>query len=325
MEIIAPHALSPTSFAEIFKDIPFDISQGTCVTIGNFDGVHAGHRRLIGRTVDKARALGLRAVAITFKPHPLQLFMGTQAPPLITDYAHKLELLAETGLDTVVELDFTRELAALTPESFVHTFLVEGLNVRELVIGYDFSLGKGRVGNEEMLRALGVQYGFGLERHEPVIVNDAVVSSTRVRDVLRAGDVWSAKPLLERFHDVSGTVVHGMGRGSKMLGFATANIDQNDEQLPSVGVYATWVTIHGQRKLGVTNIGHNPTFNNEHLSIETHILDFDEDIYGDPIKVAFVQRLRSEKRFNGIDELVSQITQDVHLARELLALPEAQG
>lgn len=307
------------------QDITLDLSQGTCVTIGNFDGVHAGHRRLIGRTVDKARLLGLHAVAMTFKPHPLHLFMGKQAPPLITAPCHKLELLAETGLDAVVELPFTHELAALSPESFVQTFLVQGLNVRELVIGYDFTLGKGRVGNAAMLSNLGEHYGFGLERHDPVIVHDAVVSSSRIRDTLRAGNVWDVRPLLERFHDVSGTVVHGMGRGSKMLGFATANIEQDDEQLPGVGVYATWVTIHGQRKRGVTNIGHNPTFNNEHLSIETHILDFDEDIYGDAIKVTFVQRLRSEKRFNGIDELVNQITQDVALARELLALPEVQG
>lgn len=307
------------------QDSTLDLSQGTCVTIGNFDGVHAGHRRLIGRTVDKAHSLGLHAVAITFKPHPLRLFMGNQAPPLITDPSHKLELLEATGLDAVVELNFTHEIAALSPDNFVKSFLVDGLNVRELVIGYDFTLGKGRVGNAEMLRALGEQYGFGLERHDPVIVNDAVVSSTRVRDTLRAGDVWGVRPLLERFHTVGGTVVHGMGRGSKMLGFATANIEQDDEQLPSVGVYATWVTIHGKRKMGVTNIGHNPTFNNEHLSIETHILDFDEDIYGDAIEVAFVQRLRSEKRFNGIGELVSQITQDVALAREILALPEVQG
>lgn len=301
------------------------MAQGACITIGNFDGVHAGHRRLIARTIEKAHAAGLRAVAVTFKPHPLRLFMGTQAPPLIADYDRRLALLKATGLDDVVELDFTHELASLTTEDFVRTYLVEGLHVRELVIGYDFSLGKGRCGNAQMLAELGQRYGFGVERLDPVIVDDAVVSSTRIRDLLRAGEVWKAKNLLERYHEVGGIVVRGMGRGSKMLGFATANIERDDEQLPGVGVYATWVTMHGERRLGVTNIGHNPTFNNEHLSIETHILDFDHDIYGEEINVAFVQRLRVEKRFNGLDELVAQISSDVALARELLALPETQA
>ena len=302
-----------------------DFSSGTCVTIGNFDGVHAGHRKLIAATVTatKGQTPPLCSVGLTFKPHPQHLFMGKGAPPLITDYDHKVRLLKESGLDVVLELDFTRELATLSPEEFVCKVLVERLNVRHLVIGYDFSLGKGRVGNGQMLKELGERYGFTVEQLEPIIINDAIVSSTRIRDLLRAGDVWAVKPLLGRFHHVHGTVVHGMGRGSKMLGFATANIEQEGEQLPAVGVYATWAYVHGVERMAVTNIGRNPTFDNEHLSIETHVLDFDEDIYGDTIEVSFVQRLRTEKRFDGIDALVAQITSDVALAREILAQAEA--
>lgn len=309
--------------AKSLHEITIDNASGTCVTIGNFDGMHAGHRKLIARTVQKATLQGLCSVVVTFDPHPLRVLIGQSAPPLIIDSDKKIALLKETGADLVLLLPFTKELAALEPEEFVRNVLVEHLHTRELVIGYDFSLGKARKGNAAMLRELGVEYGFGVERLNPVIVGDAVVSSTRIRDFVRSGDVWGAMPLLERFHELSGVVVHGMGRGSKMLGFATANIDTANELLPAPGVYATWVYLDGMRYLGVTNIGHNPTFGNDSLSIETHIVDFDRDIYGEHIRIAFVQRLRSEKRFDGIQDLVAQITSDVELARTILAAPEA--
>lgn len=310
--------------ARELQEITLDISKGTCVTIGNFDGVHAGHRKLIARTMQKAAARGLRSVVVTFCPHPLRVLVGPHTPPLITDYEQKLDLLEGLGLDLTLMLRFTRELAALEPEEFVRTVLVEGLRVRELVVGYDFTLGKGRKGNAELLAQLGGKYGFGMEQLDPVIINDAVVSSTRIRDHIRAGEMWDVRPLLDRFYAVRGKVVHGMGRGSRMLGFPTANIDPRDELLPKPGVYASWVEIDGEIHQSVTNIGHNPTFGNDKLSIETHILDYDKDIYGWDIRVAFVQRLRDEKKFSGIAELVAQITHDVALARQILAAPEAQ-
>lgn len=310
--------------ARELQEITLDLSRGTCVTIGNFDGVHQGHRKLIGRTRQKAALRGMPSVVVTFCPHPLRVLVGPHTPPLITDYDKKLDLLEGLGVDLALMLRFTRELAALEPEDFVRTVLVEGLNVRELVVGYDFSLGKGRKGNAEVLAQLGARYGFEVEQLDPVIVNDAVVSSTRIRDLIRAGEVWEVRPLLDRFYVVRGKVVHGMGRGGRLLGFPTANIEPRDELLPMPGVYATWVNVEGALYRGVTSIGHNPTFGDERLSVETHILDFDRDIYGWDISVAFVQRLREPKRFSGPEELVAHIRHDVGLARQILDAPEAR-
>lgn len=309
--------------ARELQEVSIDLSKGSCVTIGNFDGVHVGHRRLIERTRKKAAQRGMSSVVVTFCPHPLRVLVGPHTPPLITDYEKKLDLLELLGVDLTLMLRFTKQFAAKEPDDFVRTVLVEGLNTRELVVGYDFSLGKGRRGNAEMLARLGEQYGFGVEQLEPVIVNDAVVSSTRIRDLIRAGDVWDVRPLLERSYVVRGKVVPGKNRGGKLLGFPTANLQVVDELLPKPGVYAVWVEVDGEVHPAVTNIGTNPTFGDTGMTVEVHILDFDRDIYGWEVKVAFVQRLRDECRFPGLDALIAQIRHDVALSRQILAAPEA--
>ena len=223
---------------------------GVCLTIGNFDGVHMGHAKLLQRTRERAVAAGLVSVALTFDPHPRRVLMGNAAPPAITMLEHKLECIGQSGVQVCVVLPFTRELAAREPEDFVGEVLVGGLCLKHLVIGYDYAFGKGRRGNFEMLSAMGQKYGFGVERLDPVIINGAVVSSTRIRDMVQAGNVWDARPLLGRFHQVRGLVVHGQKRGRK-LGFPTANVGVRDELVPLSGVYAVWVEVDGILRPGV--------------------------------------------------------------------------
>ena len=297
---------------------------GSCVTIGNFDGVHLGHRTLLEKTVSQARSSGLSSVAVTFDPHPLRLFTGNSTPPLITLLDQKLELLADMGLDYTLCLTFNHDLAAMAPEQFVSRYLVETLKTRKLIIGYDYAFGKGRAGNYKLLSRLGRVYGFEVEQLDPVLVDGVIVSSTRIRDLIEAGQVWEARPLLGRFYRVAGTVIHGMKRGGPMLGFPTANIHLTDELFPRTGVYAVWAEVQDLVLPAVANIGFNPTFGNEVLSVEVHIMDFQGDLYDQDIFVHFVQRLRSEKKFAGLDQLKAQIAKDKTIARTILASPEAR-
>jgi riboflavin kinase/FMN adenylyltransferase len=301
-----------------------DSLRGACVTIGNFDGVHKGHQKLLARTRDKARANHQESVAITFDPHPLRVLTATKTPPFITLLDQKLQLISEMGIELCVVLEFTRDMAALDPESFVHTYLVDGLNTQELVIGYDYAFGKGRKGNYEMLTALGHKYGFGVERVGPYMHGDAIVSSTRIRDLVQAGNVWDARPLLGRFYTVTGTVQHGANRGGRLLGFPTANLKLVDELSPGLGVYACWAMVDGVTRPAVANIGYNPTFGNDAVSVEVHIMDIEKDLYGKDLTVSFVQRLRSEKKFDDLQQLMDQISHDINLARTILASSEAQ-
>jgi len=300
-----------------------DVLTGSCLTIGNFDGVHMGHTKLLQRVRDRATAASLLAVALTFDPHPRQVLSGQAAPPAITLIEHKLECFEANGIQVAVVLPFTRELAAREPDDFVREVLVEGLSLKYLVIGYDYAFGKGRRGNFELLTALGQRYGFGVERLDPAIINGAAASSTRIRDMVQAGQVWDVRPLLGRFHQVRGTVAHGQKRGRKM-GFPTANLALRDELVPQPGVYAVWVEVEGVLRPGVANIGRNPTFGEFELSVEAHILDYKGKIYGEPIRVHFVQRIRSEKKFSGPEELITRIREDIGLARMILAAPDAR-
>lgn len=299
------------------------VISGSCVTIGNFDGVHRGHQKLIRMTCDRARARGLSAVVVTFDPHPLRVLVGPETPPFITLTAQKIDLVGKLGPHAALVLPFSRAMAALTPEQFVKTYLVDGLHVKDLIIGYDYHMGKGRAGDYETLNALGKKYGFAVERIDPVSLGGAIVSSTRIRDLVQAGKVWEVRPLLSRFYQVAGTVVHGKGRGGKQLGFPTANLALDDELVPRLGVYAVWVGIDGDLHQGVANVGVNPTFGNNEISVEAHLLDFDRDLYGSFIRVHFVQRIRNERKFASLDELKNRIALDCDLARTILAEPAA--
>lgn len=297
---------------------------GSCVTIGNFDGVHKGHQKLIELACSRAKAQGLVSAVVTFDPHPLQVLGKEAAPPFITLTEQKLELISQHGPQVCLLLEFTLEMARLSPEEFVRKYLVDGLRMQEMIIGYDYHLGKGRSGNFETLTELGAACGFSVDRLDPVTIDGAVVSSTRIRDLVQSGRVWAARPLLGRFYQVRGQVVRGMNRGGRLLGFPTANLKLVDELFPMPGVYAIWVEVHGEVRMGVANIGINPTFGNDALSVEAHILDYSGDLYGSDIRVHFVQRIRDERKFSGLDELRARIAKDVELGRQILSQPEAE-
>ncbi len=298
--------------------------EGTCITIGNFDGVHLGHQGLLRRTVEKANEQNLLPVVVTFWPHPLAVLAPSRAPAMLASQEERHRLLENRGIGLVLALDFTRELAALSPEEFIQHVLCP-LECRELVVGYDFSLGKGRTGNYEVLQNLGEKYGFGIERLNPVIVNDAVVSSTRVRNLVRNGEVWDVQALLGRQYYLDGAVIHGYGRGEG-LGFPTANLEVGSVLVPRVGVYATWVHLGGGEKPlpAVTNVGYVPTFGNNELSVESFILEGKPDLYDKEIRLSFVQYIRNEQQFSHIGELKERIAKDVALARDILEVPKVE-
>ncbi|WP_296303261.1 riboflavin biosynthesis protein RibF [uncultured Desulfovibrio sp.] len=289
------------------------------LTIGNFDGVHLGHQALIRRTCAVARASGQRCLVLTFWPHPRAVLGGGQAPPPLTSRAERRRRILALDVDELLELPFTPDLAITAPEEFVRRHLMP-LDVRHLLIGHDFSLGRGRSGGPDVLRGLGARYGFQVEQLAPVRHLGGIVSSSRIRRCVAEGDVETAAALLGTWHSVEGPITHGMGRGTG-LGFPTANMGLPDTLLPPPGVYATLAQVDdlpGTRQ-AVTNIGHNPTFGGAKLSIESFLLDAHGDLYGRTLRLGFVTRLREERRFDGPDALIRQIGQDVAQARRLLA------
>jgi riboflavin kinase/FMN adenylyltransferase len=305
----------------VFYDLPSGKSPlaRTVVTIGNFDGVHLGHRVILARVVQRARELGGQAVAITFDPHPLKLLRPEMALPLLTTPEQKLQLMAGSGLDAVVVLPFTPEFAALRARDFVGQYFCERLQVREVVIGHDYCFGRGREGNIDLLKEMGAGSGFTVQVVWAVEAEGAVVSSSLIRALLRLGKVGEAGRLLGRAYGVSGQVVRGKGRGGKLLGVPTANIRPVNELLPASGIYAVRVHRGTEVLPGVANIGTCPTFDNSEFSLEVHLFDFSGDLYGEDLGVDFSARLREERRFPSIEALAAQIHADIAQARQVLA------
>ena len=296
------------------------LGRPTAVTIGVFDGVHLGHQTVLKHVVESANSHGLASAAITFHPHPRQVLRPDLTTEYVTSLEDRLSLIMRTGLDGVATVSFTSEFAQTDAGDFVR-MLVEEFNLARLIIGEDFALGRQRGGDPETLAALGQELGYEVEVIE-LLTNDATtkVSSTEVRNALGDSDVTLVSELLGRRFALHGPVVVGFERG-RSIGFATANVAiGNDRAIPAPGVYATIAHLESGPMPSVTNIGMRPTFDDGGgLSIECHIIDFDEDIYGTDLRVEFVQRLRGERKFDGIDALVEQIGNDRDTARELLA------
>jgi riboflavin kinase/FMN adenylyltransferase len=290
---------------------------GTLVAIGNFDGVHLGHRAVLRVCAEEARARALAPLVLTFHPHPAQVLGRSRGAPLLTTIEHRIALISDVDpmLRVVVE-PFTLELAALSPREFVEQILVAGLGARKVVVGDDFHYGVGRSGSLSTLQTLGDELGF--EAQAVALLLDTVgdYSSTRVRAAVIAGDVVAAERMLGRPHSVEGTVVPGDGRG-RILGVPTANLDQIEELLPLGGVYACQVDARGCRRPGVVNIGTRPTIGGRRRTVEVHLIDFTGDLYGERLGVHFLLRLREERTFAGVDELVAQIRLDLGKAREI--------
>jgi riboflavin kinase/FMN adenylyltransferase len=289
------------------------------VAIGNFDGVHAGHRALIARACELASAHGVKSAALTFDPHPIELLSPGTAPPKLTSLARRLELMAAAGLDTVLVEPFTRDLASLSPDAFIDRVVIGALQARAIVVGYDFSYGAGRAGSTAALRAHGGRAGIEVAIVEPVEAGGIVASSTKIRRALEAGDLDAAQVMLGRRWDVDGVVVHGAKRG-RAIGVPTANISPDSDLPIAPGIYAVTLSVEDQPPLpAVASLGTNPTFvDGGRLVLEVHVLDWDGDLYDQRVRTTFVARLRPEQKFDSVDALIEQIRHDIAAARPLL-------
>ena len=294
------------------------------LTIGNFDGVHRGHLGLFAKVKERAKAIGGQAIVMTFEPHPAKVMRPGNGPLLITPTEQKLGLIEQTGIDVVICVSFDLAFAAISAEDFVKKILVAKIGIKEMVVGYDYTFGYQRQGNLELLRHMSQEWGFTVHVIGPIEINQNPVSSTSVRQLVQAGQLKEAKEQLGRDFQISGNVVRGQGRGQKLLGFPTANLNWADALYPKPGVYAVRVILEGRIYYGITNIGYNPTFENQALSIETHIFDFAMNIVDKTIKIEFIERIRDEKKFQNIKELSNQIALDIRSAKKILNLKEAK-
>jgi riboflavin kinase / FMN adenylyltransferase len=310
---------------KLFNDITaFDLPGRPVVTLGNFDGVHLGHleifRAMKRIAEEQASAEACSSVVLTFRVHPRKILFPEIELPFLLTLEERLDALAQTGIDAVVLLDFTKEIAQMHAGEFIRSLLVDRLNVSHVVIGYDHAFGKNREGNIDSLLAIGAHYGFGVTQVPPFVSGDNPVSSSRIRDLLNEGDVSHAAQFLGRPYSFTGIISHGFARGRE-IGFQTANIvpDNPDKLIPCDGVYATHVSFADGRVCNaITNIGKNPTFEGVARTVETHILDFNADIYGQTLTITFVECIRGEMKFGSVDELVAQIKLDVERAKEIL-------
>jgi len=300
------------------SDITSGIMQDTVVTIGNFDGVHRGHREIFRQLISCGLRRGLQSVVVTFEPHPLKILSAETTPPMITTFVQKVALIASAGVDCLVVVPFTAEFAQMTADDFVRNLLCDSLGMRHIIIGHDYAFGKGREGNFATLERIGAEKGYTLEDVEPVGEEGVVFSSSLVRRLISAGDMEAASGALGRYYMISGTVVHGRDIG-RSLGFPTANVATCNELLPPDGVYAVMVLIDGRLVKGACSIGLNPTFDGGSRAIEVFLLDFADQIYGREIAVCFVERLRDIIKFPDIAELIGAITRDVRRIRDILS------
>jgi len=300
------------TLAQVHIDTP------TILTIGKFNGMHLGHRYLLGQVVTRAKQLGGASVALTFDPHPTLVLQPEHQRVYLTPEAERLRLLTATQIDHLVVLTYDQQLRQRTAEEFMWQ-LCDHIHVRELWVGPDFRLGYRAQGTVEVLEALGKQLGYIVHPIEPFIVDGAPVSATRIRELLQTGYVDKVPPLLGRLFAVVGQVLKGDQRG-RLLGFPTANVGVSEHHiLPADGVYACKVTLpDGTEHLAVTNVGVRPTFGGLQRTVEAHLLNWSGDLYGQAVRVAFVTRIRGEQKFAGIDELKAQIGRDAARARELL-------
>jgi riboflavin kinase/FMN adenylyltransferase len=292
------------------------------ITIGNFDGVHIGHQALFHEVIEKANTIDGTSIAMTFEPHPMRVLQKNSLPPLITLYEQKNELIERAGIDVLICIPFTREFASLSAEAFIKDLLVAKIGMRAIVVGKDYTFGRNREGNLLVLKSYASQLGY------EVIVADSIkaertiadrISSTKIRELIMAGEVEPACKMLGRHYQIRGLVVKGRDRGGKLLGIPTANINLQDELCPKTGIYAVTVEYNHQLYKGVANIGYSPTFDDNQFTVEVHLLNFSENIYGKKIRVNFIQRIRDEKKFAGIADLKEQIHQDIRAAHKILA------
>jgi riboflavin kinase/FMN adenylyltransferase len=293
------------------------LNKDTLLTIGVFDGVHIGHKYLISQLKEHARQQNLLSGVITFRQHPQEVLSPQNKLPFLTDLSQRANLLKEAGIEVIIILSFTLELAKLSARQFL-SLLKKYARMRGLILGYDFALGRNKEGNTEALRVLGQEMGFNVIVVPPIMIDGKVVSSTAIRNALAEGDMKRVQTLIERPFSLHGHIISGTGRGME-LGFPTANLDIDPEQaLPAEGVYATWTYIDGKSYQSVTNIGKRPTFGDGERTVEVYLIDYNSNLYEHEIKIDIIKRLRGEKKFNTVEELKKQITKDIEQGRAVL-------
>ena len=293
------------------------IVRGPILTLGNFDGLHLGHRKIISKVSERARRLDSPSVVYTFEPHPLKVVAPSMSPPMIVDAVAKAALVEALGIDFMVIAEFTKEFAAKHPRAFVEEEIVP-LRPREVWVGHDFSFGKAKAGTVDYLRHLGEEFGFTVRVIPAYMKGGEVVSSSRIRKLVSVGRLAEAAGLLGRNFSMSGRVVKGRNIGRE-LGFPTANLSTGTELMPADGVYAARAIVSGKRHGAIVNIGVAPTFGGKARCVEVHILGFRDNIYGKKIEVEFVRRLRGERAFKSKEALIAQIRKDSERAGKILA------
>lgn len=306
---------------EITDISTFTSPKPTVITIGTFDGVHLGHQKIINKVVESARRENLLATIFTFFPHPRMIVQHDNSLKLIHTLSEKKEALKALGVDLLIVQAFNEEFANLTAEDFVHKLLVERLNAKKVIIGYDHRFGKGRTADIKDMERFGEQYGFAVEEIPVEEINEVSVSSTAIRNALLSGKMDIAERYLAAPYSLTGTVVHGMKLG-RSIGYPTANIVVDDKYklIPKDGVYAVYSLINQQKVYGMMSIGKNPTIEGKGSSIEVHFFDFNSDIYDQQITIYFIKYLREEQKFDSIELLKQQIANDETAARKAIAL-----
>lgn len=292
-----------------------NIARGTVLTFGVFDGLHLGHQKIMQTVVERAKAIGAVPTVITFDPHPRAVLHPENAPPLLQTLDQRLAAFEILGIQQVIVINFNKEFASIEAEDFLRKIVHERLQAKEVYLGKGFAFGKDRRGNIELLKKMGKELGFVADEVPEVSLRGQRISSSRIRELLMQGKVNLARRMLGRPYGVEGQVIHGDGRG-RALGFPTANLSTRNRVTPKNGVYATAVLIEGKWLRSITNVGVRPTFTQDsNVLIETHIFDFEGDLYGDVLRVRFLHRIRDEKKFGSVEELKNQIMKDISHAK----------
>lgn len=295
------------------KDI--DIEFDTVVTIGNFDGVHKGHQVLIEKTATYAKARGIKSAVFTFLNHPINYFVPEKVKNIF-DEKEKERLIEGFGIDYLIDIPFDKAMTQISAEQFIVKILKDKIHAKKIVVGYDFTFARNKEGTVDVLREMGHEYGIEVEIVQPIKINGIRVSSTFIRELISEGRVDEIPQYLGTPYVIEGEIIHGKANGRKM-GYPTANISLKDQIIkPKNGIYASRVIIDGKKYFGATNVGMNPTVNGKYLSIETNILDFDEDIYGKKVRIEFLEKIRDEKKFESLDELRKQLDLDTGFVRQ---------
>jgi len=293
---------------------------GCVITIGNFDGVHLGHRYILEQTISRAKLLGTIPVVMTFEPHPYKFFNPDERNYLLLPFEEKYTLIRKLGIETIVVTEFTMDFARMSPHEYARRILKELINPSTVVVGHNFTFGRMASGDVSLLKGFGKEYGYNVIVVDPYVIDGKVVSSSKIRQYIRYGQIREAARFLGYNPYIKGRVVTGTHRGTNVLGFPTANLETSWELLPQRGVYAVKALINDNPHYGVANIGFNPTFGGHELKIEVHILNFNRNIVGEQITVEFLQKIRDEMRFATSEELKQKIFEDIESARKIFAL-----